>query len=215
VADLADLVYGLAQSPFALVTLVALLVIDGFFPLVPGETMVVTLAALGASGHGPDPLAVMVVATAATMVGDGIAFLIGRSIHPSRWVWMRGSKAQSALEWASARIEHNPGVILVGAKFLPFVRVAVTMTAGASALPVKRYLIFSFLSATIYTGYHVVVAVTAGGLFVDNPLLGLAASITFGVVSAAVIGGIHRLVTRRGPRPVTPSAGPSTERRVS
>ncbi len=199
-SDLTDVVFAVARSPWALVALVALLVIDGFFPLVPGETMVVTLAALGASGHGPDPLVVLLVATAATMVGDGIAFLIGRSIHPRRWVWMRGARAQRGLEWASARIEHSPGVILVGAKFLPFVRVAVTMTAGATGLPVRRYLVFSLLSATIYTGYHVGVAVTAGELFVSNPFLGLAASISFGVVSAAAIGGIHRLVTLRRER---------------
>lgn len=207
-ADIAGLVYAVAQSPWALVALVALLVIDGFFPLVPGETMVVTLSALGASGHGPSPLAVLVVATGATMVGDGIAFLIGRSVHPDRWPWMRGSKAQTALKWASARIERSPGVILVGAKFLPFVRVAVTMTVGASGLPVRRYLVFSFLAATIYTGYHVAIALTAGGLFTGNPLLGLAASITFGILSGALIGGVHRLVTRRQrrTRPATPSA---------
>jgi membrane protein DedA with SNARE-associated domain len=208
VADIAGLVYALAQSPWALAALVTLLVIDGFFPLVPGETMVVTLAALGASGHGPSPLVVLLVATGATMIGDGIAFLIGRSVHPDRWPWTRGSRAQTALRWASARIERSPGVILVGAKFLPFVRVAVTMTVGASGLPVRRYLVFSFLAATIYTGYHVAIALMAGGLFTANPLLGLAASISFGMVSAAVIGGVHRLATRRQGvgRPATPSA---------
>ena len=200
VTEFADLIFAVARSPWALVALVGLLVIDGFFPLVPGETMVVTLAALGASGHGPDPVIVLLVAIGATMVGDGIAFLIGRSIHPTRWVWMHGSKAQRGLRWASDRIEHNPGVILVGAKFLPFVRVAVTMTAGTSGLPVKKYLGFSVLAATIYTGYHVAVATTAGELFATNPFLGLAASITFGVLSTAVIGAIHRLVTRRRKR---------------
>ncbi|TXN31117.1 DedA family protein [Lacisediminihabitans profunda] len=195
-ADVADLIYAVARSPWALFALVGLLVIDGFFPLVPGETMVVTLAALGASGHGPEPVAVLVVATAATMVGDGIAFLIGRSIHPARRVWMRGSKAQTALLWASGRIERNPGTILVGAKFLPFVRVAVTMTAGASGLPAWRYLVFSLLSATIYTAYHVGVAVAAGELFIADPFVGLAASIAFGILSATAIGGIHGMVTR-------------------
>ncbi|WP_394769754.1 DedA family protein [Lacisediminihabitans sp.] len=206
-ADVAGLIYAVAQSPWALGALVGLLVIDGFFPLVPGETMVVTLAALGASGHGPDPVAVLVVATAATMVGDGIAFLIGRSIHPARWVWMRGSKAQTGLLWASGRIERNPGAILVGAKFLPFVRVAVTMTAGASDLPVWRYLVFSLLSATVYTAYHVGVAVTAGGLFIANPFVGLAASIAFGLLSATVIAGIHRIVTGRAERARTAASG--------
>ena len=126
---------------------------------------------------------------------------------------MRGSKAQTALQWASGRIERNPGAILVGAKFLPFVRVAVTMTAGSSGLPVKKYVVFSFLSATIYTAYHVAVAITAGGLFIANPFLGLAGSIAFGILSATVIGGIHRFVAGRAPR--THPAAPSGERRDS
>lgn len=175
----------------------ALLIVDGFFPLVPGETTVVAVATLGASGHGPAPLAVLVVAIGATMIGDGIAFWIGRRVGPSRWAWMRRPKPARALLWAATHIEARPGLILVAAKFLPFARVAVTMTAGASALPVRRYLLMSFVAATLYSGYHVIVATTAGTLFAANPLLGLASSLGFGLVSAALIAGVRRLIRRR------------------
>jgi membrane protein DedA with SNARE-associated domain len=197
-----ELVFAVAQSPWALVALTLLLVIDGFFPLVPGETMVVTLAALGASGHGPDPLVVLWVATAATMVGDGIAFAIGRRMHPARWPWMRGPRTQAAFLWASGHVSRSPGVVLIGAKFLPFVRVAVTMTAGAGSLRIPTYLACSFIASLVYTGYHVIVAVTAGTIFIDNPLLGLATSIGFGAVTAAAIAGVRRLRERGGARSV-------------
>jgi hypothetical protein len=49
-------------------------------------------------------------------------FLIGCPVHPDAVGLMRGTKAQRGLNGHPPRIEHNPGVIPVGAKFLPFVR---------------------------------------------------------------------------------------------
>jgi membrane protein DedA with SNARE-associated domain len=197
VSTFTDLVLTLVQSPWVFAVLAVLLIIDGFFPLVPGETTVVAVATLGASGHGPAPLAVLVVAIGATVIGDAIAFWIGRTVGPSRWAWMRRPKPARALLWAASHIEGRPGLILVAAKFLPFARVAVTMTAGASALSVRRYLLMSLIAGTLYSAYHVTVATTAGTLFSSNPLLALASSLGFGLVSAGVIAGVRRLMRRR------------------
>lgn len=194
---LSDLVFTVAQSPWALVVLAALLIVDGFFPLVPGETTVVALATLGATGHGPAPWAVLTVAVVATMVGDAIAFFIGRRVGLSRFRWMRRPHFSRMASWASRLIERRPGFILIAAKFVPFARVAITMAAGASALPVKKYLWVSFAAATLYTGYHVVVAMTAGALFAANPLLALASSLGFGIIAAAIIAGVRKLVAYR------------------
>lgn len=192
-----DVIYLVAQSPWALIAMSALLVIDGFFPVVPGEISVVTLATLGAAGHGPSPLAVLLIAACATIVGDGIAFLIGRSIGVDRWAWQRRPKTAATFTWASERIRRNPALILIAAKFVPFARVAVTMTAGASGLPTRRFLLYSFLAAALYTIYHVAVATTVGALFSSRPLFGLAASIGFGLASGALIAGVQRVVVRR------------------
>jgi membrane-associated protein len=192
-----EVIVALALSPWVFAVLAALLIIDGFFPLVPGETTVVVLATLGAAGHGPAPLAVLFVAIPATMIGDGIAFSLGRRMGTSRWAWMRRPRTARALEWAAAHLQKRPGVILVVAKFIPFARVAITMTAGASGLRVWRYLIFSLVSASLYTAYHVMVATTSGTLFSSNPLLAVGVSIGFGVLSAGVVAGVRRLRKRR------------------
>ena len=49
--NLFDVILGIAASPWSLVLLAALLVVDGFFPFVPGETVVVTLATLSGLGY--------------------------------------------------------------------------------------------------------------------------------------------------------------------
>ena len=192
-----DLISTLALTPWALVVMVVLLVVDGFFPLVPGETSVVVLATLGASGHGPHPVMVLVAAVAATMIGDGVAFAIGRTVGPSRWRWMRRPRVARALNWAREAIRRRPALVLISAKFVPYARVAVTMTAGSGGLAIRRYLVISFAAAVLYTGYHVTVAVTVGSLFAADPLLGLAASLGFGVVVAGITEVVRRLVARR------------------
>ena len=186
-----------AQSPWAFVVLAGLLIVDGFFPAVPGETAVVTLAVLGASGHGPSPIAVLVVATAATMIGDGVAFLIGRKLRGSRATRMSRRRVLKALEWTSAKIATQPATVLIAAKFLPVARVAVTIAAGSSTLSIRRYVAISFAAAALYTLYHVVLAASAGALFAASPLLGLAVSIGFGVLVAGVLASIRRIRAER------------------
>jgi membrane protein DedA with SNARE-associated domain len=194
--DLTPLLYGIAESPWALVTLALLLIVDGFFPFVPGETYVVTLATLGVTGHGPAPWAVMVVATVATMIGDAIAFIIGRRIGIDRWGWMRRPRAATWFGWAARGLVRRPALFLIAAKFVPFVRVIVTMTAGAGGLAVRRYLPISFAASVLYTGYHVVVALVAGSVFVATPVIGAGLAI----VTVLVLGFVVELVERRRAR---------------
>lgn len=196
VSDLTEVLTALAASPWAYLVMAGILVIDGFFPFVPGETGVVTLAALGASGHGPIVWVVVVVAVVATMIGDGIAFVIGRRVGIDRWSWMRRPRVARAFSWAAAGLRRRPTVFLMIAKFVPFARVAVTMTAGAGRLPVRRYLPISFAASLVYTAYHVVIAVVAGTAFAATPLIGAAAAI----VAVLVFGAVFELVGMRGRR---------------
>lgn len=166
-----NLILEIGSSPWAYIVMAAILIVDGFFPFVPGETGVVTLSTLVAASGGSLLWLVLVVAVAATMVGDAISFLIGRKVGLERWRWMRGPRMSAIFARASIGLNRRPGLYLVGAKFLPFVRVAVTMTAGASGLAVRRYLPRSFVASTIYTLYHVGVGAAAGFWFPVNPLI--------------------------------------------
>ena len=188
-----NLILQIGSSPWAYVVMAAILIVDGFFPFVPGETGVVTLSTLVAASGGSLLWLVLVVAVAATMVGDAIAFLIGRKVGLERWRWMRGPRMSAIFARASIGLNRRPGLYLVGAKFLPFVRVAVTMTAGASGLAVRRYLPRSFVASTIYTLYHVGVGAAAGFWFPVNPLV--AALIAIATVFA--LGFVFDAIARR------------------
>ncbi len=177
----------LAATPWAYAVMAGILIIDGFFPFVPGETGVVTLSALGAAGHGPNVWIVLVVAVAATMIGDGIAFVMGRTIGLGRFAWMRRPRVERAFQWAAAGLVKRPTLFLMTAKFVPFGRVAVTMTAGAGGLRLRRYLPTSFAASAVYTAYHVAVAVIAGQAFAANPLIGAAVAIALVIVLGVLV----------------------------
>jgi membrane-associated protein len=191
-----------AHSPWALAVMAGILIVDGFFPFVPGETAVVTLSTVAAAGAASDDgtggvtaaglarlLLVLGVAVAATMVGDALAFTIGRRIGIERWGWMRGRRMSAAFARASTGLRRRPGLYLIGAKFLPFVRVAVTMTAGASGLRVRRYLPRSLVASSVYTLYHVVIGVAAGTWLPISPLVAaIAAVATVFAVGFAIEG---------------------------
>jgi membrane protein DedA with SNARE-associated domain len=103
----------------------------------------------------------------------------------------------AAFARAADGLARRPGLYLVGAKFLPFVRVAVTMTAGASGLSVRRYVPRSFVASTLYTLYHVAVGAAAGFWFAVNPLVAALVAIATVFALGFLFDQIARLRRRR------------------
>jgi membrane-associated protein len=200
VSDIESLLLAIGHTPWAYLVMAGILVIDGFFPFVPGETAVVTLSTIVAAGGGGQLWIVLLVAVAATMTGDAISFFVGRRVGLDRWQWMRRPRMLVVLQRAGAGLRARPGLYLTGAKFLPFVRVAITMTAGASGLTVRRYLPRSFVASTIYTLYHVAVGAVAGFWFAVNPLLAALIAIAVVFAIAAIVDALSRRRDRRARR---------------
>ncbi|NVI88415.1 DedA family protein, partial [Actinomadura sp. BRA 177] len=76
-----DGVWGLVDtavtSPWFYLVLFAVAAIDGFFPVVPSESLVITAGVYAASGE-PDLVAVVVLAAVGAFTGDHVSFLLGR-----------------------------------------------------------------------------------------------------------------------------------------
>jgi len=203
----------IAGSPWAYAVLAGLLIVDGFFPFVPGETLVVTLAVLAAGGHGPNLWLVLGVAIVASTLGDAIAFAIGRRVGVSRWNWMRRPRVARALAWAHRGFMTRPATLMLTAKFVPVARVAVTMTAGATGFPVRRYLPLAFTASAVYTAFHVTVGFLAGSWLASSPLLAIAVGLVSVFVLGFIIDAITRAVVRSRRRRATLAGGHQVESR--
>ncbi|MEV4809501.1 DedA family protein [Micromonospora avicenniae] len=194
--DLLDLLHQTVSSPWVYLAIFAIAVLDGFFPIVPSETAVITAGVFAASGTPYLP-AVIVVAAAGALVGDHVSYAIGRA-GGSRLLdrLPAGGKRRAGVEWARRGITLRGGLILTVARYVPGGRTAVTLTMGAVGYPRRRFTAFDALAAGSWGLYSALVGYLGGLAFEQDPLrgllLGLGLALTVTVVVEAVRVLRHR-----------------------
>ena len=194
---ISDLVLQAVASPWLYLAMFAVAVIDGFFPPVPSETVLVASAAVAASTGRPDLVALGLVAAAGAAVGDNIAFAIGRRTGSARFAWMRRPRVAGALARAGAALDRRGAGLILGARFIPVGRVAVNLSAGALAYPWRRFALLSVAAGLCWAAYSIAIGLLAGAWLKDQPLL----SAALGIVLAVGIGLlVDRLLAVRARR---------------
>src|SRR4051812_43633717 len=107
------LVEGAMASPWVYAALFALAAIDGFFPVVPSESLVVTAGVFAASGEPSLPLVILAAALGA-FTGDHISYLVGRTGGTRLAARTRpGTKRAAALDHARGLLDRRGGTILL------------------------------------------------------------------------------------------------------
>ncbi len=177
-----DFILAAAAQPWVLFLVFACCVIDGFFPPIPSESVVVGLAAVAATAEVPNPVFLIVTAAAGAFLGDNIAYLVGRGAGTRRWAWMRGPRMQKAFFWAGRELRKRPASLILVARFVPIGRVAVNLTSGATGYRRSRFVGLTVLSGILWAGYSVAVGMFFGQWFEDNHLLGAIIAIICAIV---------------------------------
>ena len=196
-----DIVLQAVSSPWLYLAMFVVAVVDGFFPPVPSETVLVAAAAVAASTGGPDLALLGVVAAAGAVVGDNIAFAIGRRTGTTRFAWMRRPRVAGAFAWAGTALEKRGAGLILGARFIPVGRVAVNLSAGALRYPWRRFALLTVAAGLCWSAYSIAIGLLAGAWLKDQPLL----SAVFGVVLALAIGLVVDRVAARRTRRVAAS----------
>jgi len=209
VQEINEFILAAAGQPWVLVLVFACCVIDGFFPPIPSESVVVGLAAVAATADIPNPLLLIATAGAGAFVGDNIAYLIGRGTGTRRWAWMRGPRMQAAFHWAGKELRKRPASLILVARFVPIGRVAVNLTAGATGYPRTKFVGLTVLSAAVWAVYSVAIGLFFGQWFEDNHLLGasiaIVCAILLGILVDVAISKLRGTLPVELKRPVPPS----------
>ena len=184
---------GMAASPWIYAALFLLVVADAFLVVLPSETLVVALGALAAAGGEPSVFLLVPVAAVGALVGDSLCYLIGTRIGTDRWGWQRRGRIAGALARARRTVLTRPAVLIFTARYIPYARIAVNLSAGAAGLPVRRFLPLAAAAGTAWAIYNVAVGALFGAALPGNPLLAIALS----VVVAIALGIAVDLVTQR------------------
>jgi membrane protein DedA with SNARE-associated domain len=150
----------LAGSPWIYCMVALSVLFDVFLPVLPSGVLVIAAATAAAAGtaaaHAPDILVLIVSAATASVVGDLVAYRVGRqggerldrAIARSR----RLTTAQQRLGRALAR---GGGALVVIARFAPAGRSIVSLGAGASHRRVREFLPWSALAGVSWAAYSV------------------------------------------------------------
>ncbi|MDZ4091902.1 MAG: VTT domain-containing protein [Arthrobacter sp.] len=204
-----DFILAAAGQPWVLILVFACCVIDGFFPPIPSESVVVGLAAVAATAHIPNPLLLAATAAAGAFLGDNIAYLIGRGTGTQRWAWMRGHRMQRAFRWAGTELRKRPASLILVARFVPIGRVAVNLTAGATNFPQARFVGMTLLSALLWAAYSVAIGLFFGQWFEENHLLGVIVAVIcaigLGILVDFAISRLRGRLPADAEHPVPPS----------
>nr|WP_304661706.1 DedA family protein [Arthrobacter sp. zg-Y238] len=186
-----------AGSPWVYIGLLACCLIDGFFPPVPSESLVVALASLALSGAGVNIWLLIPAAALGAFLGDNLAYLLGRWIGTERFRWMRTPKMRRSFAWARHELDKRSMSLILVARFIPVGRVVVNLTAGATGFPRRRFISLTAISGIVWAAYSVAIGAIAGAWFNEHHLLGVVVGVTGALVLGLVIDRIITLV--RGP----------------
>ncbi|MFJ3170586.1 hypothetical protein GTW69_08025 [Streptomyces sp. SID7760] len=203
----------LTASPWIYVVVAVSVVLDVFLPVLPSGVLVITAAAAAAAAGAagpvpvavpaqvPDILALLVIATTSSVLGDMAAFRLARrggarldrAIARSR----RLTRAHERLGTALAR---GGGALVVIARFAPAGRSVVSLGAGKTHRKVTEFLPWSVLAGMAWAGYSVALGYF-GTQWLGAPWLGTAVS----VMALFAAGALAVFVIRR-PAPATAPA---------
>lgn len=193
-----ELITALAGSPWVYLVVFAVCVIDGFFPPVPSETVVVASATLAAATGAPNLPLLIAVAAVGAAAGDNIAYWIGRGVGTTRFRWMRRRRVASTIAFARRGLERRGALLIFAARYIPVGRIAVNMTAGATRFPIRRFLPLSAAAAITWALYATVFGLVAGNWLHDQPLLAVLLAVVLAVGIGWVVDlGLRRSLARR------------------
>lgn len=206
---LSDFLLSAVSSPWVYLVVFLIVVIDGFFPPVPSESIVVVAAAIGVSTGAPNPVVIVILAAVGAAVGDNIAYWLGRKLGTDRFRWMRHPRAVAAFDWAGRGLARRAASMLLVARYIPIGRIAVNMTAGATRFSYRRFWPLTILAGACWAVYSVLIGVLAGNWVKDQPLLGAAIGIVIALTLGVAIDRVATIVTRRRDAAAAASAAAS------
>ncbi|RKT77196.1 membrane protein DedA with SNARE-associated domain [Terracoccus luteus] len=194
-------------SPWLYAILVGLAVLDVFFPLVPSETALL-LAGTYAATAGPEPVLVVAAGALGAVLGDLGAYGLARALGAGLLDRARpGSHADRAHTWARTATERRGAAVLVGARFVPFGRTAVTMTMGATRYPLRGFVAFDVLASVVWASFHCTAGYVGGVTFSEHPVVGVLCGMTI----AVTVGALVEVLGRRRDRAAAAAATPAPE----
>ena len=187
-----ELVVEAASGWWTLLGLFVLSLLDGIVPIVPSDTLVLGLGSVQSEPGTPPWFSVIPVAAAGALLGDFIAYRIGRAIGKDRFGWMRRPGMQRTLAWARHGLDKRGVFLIFIGRFIPGARVAINFVAGTTRYSIRRFLIIDSIASLTWASWHFGIGAAGTAIF-DNTLIAL----VVGIAVATLLGWLFDHAFRR------------------
>jgi membrane-associated protein len=144
-----------------------------FFPFLPGDTLLFALGLFIATGQvdlfpggeGLELVLAFVLLTGAAFLGNVVGYEIGRAIGPP--LYERDGRLLKQKYFDQTRVffdKHGNKALVIG-RFVPFVRTFITVVAGVTRMPRRRFFLWSFIGAVLWVGSILALGFFLGSAF--------------------------------------------------
>lgn len=168
-----QLVETVMASPWLYLVVPLIVAIDSVFPVMPGETVVITAGAYAVVQSSPEALWLLVVTVIGALIGDVTGHHIGRGASPLARQVRRLRLGEKIFDWAEHGLHTRGGMIIIAARFIPGGRTATTIASGVIGYPRPRFIVFALIAASAWALYNVGIGMLGGFAFQERPLLGV------------------------------------------
>ncbi|MFF8283983.1 DedA family protein [Streptomyces albus] len=190
-------VEGFVSTPWVYAALFGIAMLDGFFPVVPSETLVITLGVFAAAEGEPSLVAVIVVAAAGAFTGDHISYAIGRRSGVRIAARLRrGSRAERVYARVGRMLAERGGLVLVAARYIPGGRTAATLTTGATGFPRRSFTRYDAVAVVSWAVCSAGLGYAGGAAFEENPLYGVGLGLALAFTITLAHEGLRALRAR-------------------
>jgi membrane protein DedA with SNARE-associated domain len=169
--QITDVLVAAVSSPWALLVVFAVCMLDAFFPPIPSDIVLVAAVAVAVSSSPALLVPLVLVAAAGAIIGDNIVFEIGRRVGNTRYRWMRSRPLRAAIAGAETQLRARPASLIITGRYIPVGRIAVNLTAGSVGVPRRTFVPLSVVAGASWSLYMFAVALLASSWIQDNPLV--------------------------------------------
>jgi membrane-associated protein len=186
-----------SASPWTYAAIFGIAALDAVFPVLPSETAVITAGVV--AGSGDLDLALLIALGAfGAFVGDSGAYGVGRLVDGRvRRLLVAGRRGQRRFELVERAFAARGSFLILVGRFVPGGRTAVTVTAGATAFPYRRFAVFAIAAGVLWATYAALLGCLGGRVFEDEPLKAMLVGFGLAGVAALLIEVARRARGRR------------------
>ena len=165
-----------------------------FTPFLPGDSLLFAVGAMAAAGY-LDIRGVLIVLSAAAVLGDSANYGIGRALAPKVFQHKKiPFLKREYLERTERFFEKYGGKTIIIARFVPIIRTFAPFLAGAGAMRYRRFLLYNVTGGLLW----VFLLTLAGYYFCALPLVKKNFSLVIlGIIAVSLLPGIIEFLRHR------------------